>query len=130
MSHPQINYGRVPISLVQQTCQLSITSSLCSLTPTLAVPTGNDVSLFELFTGKKVAILRGHYGKVTSCILHPFEQVCMCIVWAGEEGNVVPGRVWEGGECPLYKMVLRSEIIGGVWHVTMVPIAGTLQWRK
>ena len=69
-----INYGRVPISLVQQTCQLSITSSLCSLTPTLAVPTGNDVSLFELFTGKKVAILRGHYGKVTSCILHPFEQ--------------------------------------------------------
>ncbi|KAL5487287.1 hypothetical protein EMCRGX_G019870 [Ephydatia muelleri] len=69
-----INYGRVPISLVQQTCQLSITSSLCSLTPTLAVPTGNDVSLFELFTGKKVAILKGHYGKVTSCILHPFEQ--------------------------------------------------------
>eukprot|EP00731_Ephydatia_muelleri_P018110 Em0011g150a len=73
-SYGVINYGRVPISLVQQTCQLSITSSLCSLTPTLAVPTGNDVSLFELFTGKKVAILKGHYGKVTSCILHPFEQ--------------------------------------------------------
>lgn len=69
-----INYGRIPISLVQQTCPLSITSPLCSLTPILMVPSGSDVYLFELFTGKKVIALKGHYGNITSCTLHPFEQ--------------------------------------------------------
>ena len=32
------------------------------------MPTKSDISMYELFTGKLTRRLKGHYGKVTSCV--------------------------------------------------------------
>lgn len=68
-----VNYGRIP-NVLPQTCQFTITPHSCTLHPVLCVPSGGAVLLLEMFTGRKVGRLQGHYGQVNCLATHPFEQ--------------------------------------------------------
>ncbi|XP_019863463.1 PREDICTED: DNA excision repair protein ERCC-8-like isoform X1 [Amphimedon queenslandica] len=65
-SNMLINYGRIPHSFKNQTHHFSLTPPSLSFTPHLLVPSHSDVSIYELFTGKTVSKLKGHYSSVTS----------------------------------------------------------------
>jgi DNA excision repair protein ERCC-8 len=63
-----INYGKVRHSFKSMTHQFSVTPSSLSFSPLVFVPSHSNIAQYEVFTGKLVKKLEGHYGKVTSAI--------------------------------------------------------------
>ena len=57
-------YGR---PFKNQTHHFTLTPPSLSFTPHLLVPSHSDISIYELFTGRTVSKLKGHYSSVT-CI--------------------------------------------------------------
>ena len=71
----QINYGRIHNTLPKQTCPLAISSPASSLDPVVCVPSGGEVVMLDMWTGKRIKKLGGHFGKVHCLATHPLEQV-------------------------------------------------------
>ena len=55
-------------SFKHQTHNFTLTPPTLSLSPLVFVLTHSDIAVYELFTGKLVRKLRGHYGRVTSVV--------------------------------------------------------------
>lgn len=95
-----INYGRVS-NWFSGHCQLAVTT--CGHTSRgggfVYVPSGHDIVVLDLMSGKKLGMLEGHFRNVNCCSLHPYEQVSVCntnmcvCVWLSVEVHCI--AVWE-----------------------------------
>lgn len=76
----QINYGHIANTATKQTVQFACTPHTSSLQPLALLPSGGELVMMELMTGKKLKSLHGHYGSVNCVAGHPVEQVWTGIV--------------------------------------------------
>jgi len=57
-----VNYGRVEVAS-RMTVRLAV-SPMDSGVPVAFVPAGSDIAVFDLDDGPRLAVLRGHFGRV------------------------------------------------------------------
>ena len=82
----QINYGRIPHGFKYQTHMFTLTPHTLTLSPLLCVPVGSDIVMYELFSGKKIKRLRGHYGSVNCCAVSDRE---LELYSGGSDSNIL-----------------------------------------
>ena len=68
----QVNYGSV-YNLSKKHVQLAVTRELSQ--DIVFVPTENNIAMFDIFSGKKLGYLTGHYGNVNCCLYENCFQV-------------------------------------------------------
>ena len=66
----------------------SLTPHTLTLSPLLCIPVGSDIVVYELFSGKKIKKLRGHYGSVSCCAVSGRE---LELYSGGSDSNIL---VW------------------------------------
>ena len=84
----------MPHGLKQQTHLFSLTPHSLTLSPLLCVPVRSEIVLYELFSGKLVKKLRGHYGVVSSCLVSGRE---LEVYSGGTDSNIL---VWSPPASP------------------------------
>ena len=70
-SNTLINYGKV-FNPSRKNTQFCVSKGLSS--ELVFAPSGNDIFMFEIHTGKKISTLIGHYNNVNCCIFDSFSQ--------------------------------------------------------
>ena len=113
-----VNYGRVPNDGAR--CRLL---AYCGLTrPDLIfVPADNTILVLDVFTGKKVMTLRGHYNEVLCCVYHEQSQYLYSgasdhsvVVWVPKQDDIAAGKLSEETRC-FNNQNIQSNIMADNW---------------